>query len=311
MRLSKFHSILFLFICIILVDACQQKDYEGSLPDKIDFNFHIRPILSDNCFLCHGPDASSREADLRLDLETTAKAALDNGKRPIHAGNWSESEIMRRVTSDDPDLQMPPPEMNKRLSKREIALLEKWMNQGAEWKKYWAFIPPESPTNKPFYTLSNTSEKIDYLIDKSLATSDLNKSKRASKSALIRRLAYLLTGLPPTIPEIEQFTQDESPNAYEKLVDQYLASPHFGERWARHWMDLVRYAEYKGHEFDYPVIGAWQYRDYLIRTFNADVPYDQFIKEQLAGDLMDNPRRHPENGTNESIHGTQIFPYQS
>jgi len=309
MRLSKFHSILFLFICIILVDACQQKDYEGSLPDKIDFNFHIRPILSDNCFLCHGPDASSREADLRLDLETTAKAALDNGKRPIHAGNWSESEIMRRVTSDDPDLQMPPPEMNKRLSKREIALLEKWMNQGAEWKKYWAFIPPESPTNKPFYTLSNTSEKIDYLIDKSLATSDLNKSKRASKSALIRRLAYLLTGLPPTIPEIEQFTQDESPNAYEKLVDQYLASPHFGERWARHWMDLVRYAEYKGHEFDYPVIGAWQYRDYLIRTFNADVPYDQFIKEQLAGDLMDNPRRHPENGTNESIHGTQIFTF--
>ncbi|MFK7981332.1 MAG: PSD1 and planctomycete cytochrome C domain-containing protein, partial [Saprospiraceae bacterium] len=262
------------------------------------------------------PNASSREADLRLHLETRAKAVLDNGKRPIHAGNWSESEIMRRVTSDDPDIQMPPPEMNKRLTKREMALLEKWMEQGAAWKEYWAFIPPKLPEDKTFNSLSTTSQKIDYLVNKTLTANNISPSKKADKSALARRLSYLLTGLPPTPELIQQLatsnqqpaTSNQSP-AYEKLVDDYLASPHFGERWARHWMDLVRYAEYKGHEFDYPVIGAWQYRDYLIRAFNADVPYNQFIKEQLAGDLLENPRIHPENGTNESIHGTQIFTF--
>ena len=328
MRFSYLYIIPILIGGTILFNACQQET--SPLPNKIDFNFHIRPILSENCFLCHGPDISSREADLRLDLEATAKAVLDNGKRPIHAGKWSESEIRRRVTSDDPDLQMPPPEMNKRLSKREIALLEKWMEQGAKWKEYWAFIPPELPTDKAFSTLANTSKKIDYLVDKSLTENGLSKTEKASKSALVRRLSYLLTGLPPTPEIIEQpatnnqqpatsnqqpATSNQQPAtsnqqlAYEELVDQYLDSPHFGERWARHWMDLVRYAEYKGHEFDYPVIGAWQYRDYLIRAFNADVPYNQFIKEQLAGDLLEQPRMHPENGTNESIHGTQIFTF--
>ncbi len=309
MRLTYLYITICLICSAISFNACQQEANEAPLPEKIDFNFHIRPILSDNCFLCHGPDVSSREADLRLDLEEIAKAVLDNGKRPIHEGNWTASEIMRRVTSDDPELQMPPPEMNKRLTKREMKLLEKWMEEGAEWKKYWAFIPPELPSDEAFRNQANTSKKIDYLVDKYLTENGLSKAEKANKSALIRRLSYLLTGLPPTISDIEKFTIDESPNAYEKLVDNYLASPHFGERWARHWMDLVRYAEYKGHEFDYPVIGAWQYRDYLIRAFNGDVPYDQFIKEQLAGDLLENPRIHPEKGTNESIHGTQIFTF--
>ena len=309
MRLSYLYIISILIGSTIIFNACQQESYETPLPEKIDFNFHIRPILSDNCFLCHGPDVSSREADLRLDLEATAKALLDNGKRPIHAGNWRESEIRRRVTSDDPDIQMPPPEMKKRLSTREIALLEKWMEQGAQWKEYWAFTPPELPSDKTFSTLPNTSEKIDYLLDKTLMANDLKPSGKADKSALIRRLGYLLTGLPPTVSQIEKFTKDDSPTAYEKLVDEYLASPHFGERWARHWMDLVRYAEYKGHEFDYPIIGAWQYRDYLIRAFNADVPYNQFIKEHLAGDLLNGPRINPENGLNESIHGTQFYTF--
>ncbi len=302
--------IMFIFIgSTFLFNACQQETYTGPLPEKIDFNFHIRPILSDNCFLCHGPDVSSREADLRLDLEATAKAVLDNGRRPIHAGNWSESEMMRRVTSDDPDLQMPPPEMNKRLSPKELALLEKWMEQGANWKKYWAFIPPVSPEDKTFAPLPNTSQKIDYLVDKALTANDLSQSKKAEKAALIRRLSYLLTGLPPTSIEINEFVESENPDAYELLVDQLLASPHFGERWARHWMDLVRFAEYKGHEFDYPIIGAWQYRDYLIRAFNQDVPYDQLVKEHLAGDLLDHPRINPDNGLNESIHGTQFYTF--
>ena len=309
MRLSYLYITIALISSTVCFNACQQEANEAPLPDKIDFNFHIRPILSENCFLCHGPDVSSREADLRLDLEETAKAVLDNGKRPIHEGNWTASEIMRRVTSDDSDLQMPPPEMNKRLTKREMRLLEKWMEQGAEWKEYWAFIPPELPTDKAFGRIGNTSKKIDYLVDKTLKENSLDKSEKANKFALIRRLSYLLTGLPPTTSDIEKFTTDDSPTAYEKLVDDYLTSPHFGERWARHWMDLVRYAEYKGHEFDFPVIGAWQYRDYLIRAFNGDVRYDQFIKEQLAGDLLENPRIHPENGTNESIHGTQIFTF--
>lgn len=316
MRLSHFYITLCFISSALCFNACQETAFTTPLPEKIDFNFHIRPILSDNCFLCHGPDASSREADLRLDLETAAKAILDNGKRPIHAGNWLASEISHRVTSDDPDIQMPPPEMNKQLSKREVALLEKWMEQGAEWKEYWAFIPPELPTDESFNTLSNTVQKIDYFINKSLITNDLKSSEKADKYALTRRLSYLLTGLPPSPKIIEQLATSNQVNSdsseqpvYEQLVHHYLASPQFGERWARHWMDLVRFAEYKGHEFDYPVIGAWQYRDYLIRAFNQDVPYDQFITEQLAGDLLESPRINPENGLNESIHGTQFYTF--
>lgn len=273
------------------------------IPQEIDFNFHIRPILSNNCFLCHGPDPSSREADLRLDTEEGAKAWLKNGNQVIAPNNWHKSELIKRVTSDDPDFQMPPPEMKKKLSKREVALLKKWIEQGAEWKDWWAFIPPK----KDHIPNEDSNSFIDYFINKKLTEKGLKPANIATKNSLIRRLSYTITGLPPTPDEIENYLKDESPNAYEKLVDRLLESPHFGERWARHWMDLVRYAETRGHEFDYPILGAWRYRDYLIRAFNEDVPYDQFIREHLAGDLLERPRFHPVEDFNESIHGTAHF----
>jgi hypothetical protein len=268
----------------------------SKLPEAIDFNFHIRPILSDNCFLCHGPDSSSREADLRLDIFEGATAVLPSGNRAIVPGKPSKSRLIQLVKSQDHELMMPPPEMKKQLTEHEIALLEKWIKQGAEWKTYWAFIPPQKTASK--------KTNIDFFIQKKLAESNLKKAEQAEKSSLIRRLSFALTGLPPTPQEVANFENDDRPDAYEQLVDYYLNSPHFGERWARHWMDLMRYAETRGHEFDFPIMGAWRYRDYLIRAFNQDVPYDQFVKEHLAGDLLPAPRLDPERNTNESILGT-------
>ncbi len=275
-----------------------------NIPKVVDFNQHIRPILSQNCYTCHGPDTSSRKADLRLDTREGAIALLASGKAAVVPGRIRKSEMIHRITSADPTLQMPPPEAKKQLNEREIALIKKWIRQGAEWKKHWAFIPPRFPEMSD---KANPSAIIDQLIEKSQKVNKLQPAARAGKSSLIRRIAYLLTGLPPTPKAIQAFTEDPSADAYEKMVDKYLASPHFGERWARHWMDLVRYGEHMGHEFDYPISGAWQYRDYLIRAFNADVPYDQLVKEHLAGDILSDPRYHPEEHFNESIIGTAYF----
>jgi len=303
---------VFTFAVVIacgLLFACQKEKPIEGLPERVDFNFHIQPILSNNCYQCHGPDSSSRKANLRLDIESVAKEALEDGKYVIHAGNSRKSKLIDRITSNDPDYQMPPPENGKPLSEREIALLKRWIDQGAAWKAYWAFESPQLPSDKQFSAQTTPSEKIDYLLNENLATKGLIPAQEAEKAILIRRLYYIILGLPPSPEEVQTFLADERSNAYELLVNRLLASPHFGERWARHWMDLVRYAEFKGHEFDYPILGAWQYRDYLIRAFNADVPYDQFITEHLAGDLLENPRLHQEKETNESIHGTAFYTF--
>lgn len=305
LRIFTFTAI---FTCGLLF-ACQEEPLPQNLPERVDFNFHIQPILSNNCYQCHGPDSSSRKANLRLDIESIAKEALEDGKYVIHAGNVRKSTLINRITSNDPDYQMPPPENGKPLSEREVSLLKKWIDQGAEWKAYWAFESPESPSNQQFLAQETPTNKIDFLIHQKLEEKNLTIAQETEKEVLIRRLYYTTIGLPPSPKEVQDFLTDERSNAYELLVDNLLASSHFGERWARHWMDLVRYAEFKGHEFDYPILGAWQYRDYLIRAFNADVPYDQFIKEHLAGDLLDHPRIHPEKGTNESIHGTAFYTF--
>ena len=300
-------ALALLVITVLLWPGCNQDSAVADLPKEIDFNFHIRPILSSNCFTCHGPDPSSREGGLRLDLADSAYAVLASGNQAIVPGHWRESELIKRVTSQDPDLQMPPPEMQKQLSKQEVALLKKWITQGAEWKTYWAFIPPENKTPPKVRNKKAVANAIDPFVLAELERRKLEPAPPAEKQQLIRRVSYLLTGLPPRPEEIDQFVYDNSPDAYEKLVDRLLASPHFGERWARHWMDLMRYAETKGHEFDYPVVGAWRYRDYLIRAFNADLPYDQLIREHLAGDILESPRYHPEKGFNESILGPIYF----
>lgn len=302
-KIKPVFGIALLFVFAIVMYFILGKKNNGigqSLPDKVDFNYHIRPILSNNCFTCHGPDETTREAGLRLDTHDGATALLKTGNHAILPGKPNKSSILHRLTSKDESLKMPPPESNKSLSDREIKLIKKWIEQGAAWKKPWALIPPED------YTSSDKSSKqaghpIDILIRKNLKKNGLKPASKASKEQLIRRLAFTLTGLPPR--QNEMVLKDD----YEKQIDHYLDSPHFGERWARHWMDLVRYADTRGHEFDYTINGAWHYRDYLIRAFNADVTYDQFVMEHLAGDLLSSPRFHTQEGFNESILGTAFF----
>lgn len=302
--LLKSYSSYFRLASALLLTAgiclCWSSCNTGLSEEEISFNFHIRPILSNNCFTCHGPDPSSRKAGLRLDLRDSAIAVLESGRRAIVPGDWRKSELIQRILTEDPGLHMPPPEMNKQLSEREIELLKKWIEQGAEWEDYWAFVPPQAGPPPKVRNERAVRNDIDRFVLQKMEKQGLEPAPPAEKPALLRRLSYLLTGLPPTPEEIEAFVRDDSPGAYEKQVDRLLASSHFGERWARHWMDLVRYAETRGHEFDYPVVGAWHYRDYLIRAFNADVPYDRLIREHLAGDILEEPRYHPEEGFNES-----------
>ncbi len=282
-------------------------DDAGDLPATVDFNADIRPILSANCYVCHGPDISTREAGLRLDLRDSAIVALESGETAVVPGHSEASELIRRIASDDPEERMPPPEMKKVLSDREVGLLKKWIDQGAEWKEHWSLVPPEMPALPRVRRTWQVENDIDRFVLAAMEARGLAPAPEADKAALIRRLSFVLTGLPPTPEGLDAFLADDAPDAYERLVDRLLASPHFGERWARHWMDLVRFANTRGHEFDYPVIGANQYRDYLIRAFNADVPYDQFVKEHLAGDLIENPRMNPQAGFNESALGTVFY----
>lgn len=277
------------------------------LPDVVDFNQHIRPILSTNCYVCHGPDISTREAGLRLDLRDSATVILESGVAAVVPGDHEASELIRRVSTSNEDDRMPPAEVKKTLSEYEIGLLKRWIDQGAEWKNHWSFEPVAASVPPSVYKKKYIDNDIDRFIVNRLEEAGIKPASKASKESLIRRLSYVLTGLPPTPEGVNAFVNDRSPNAYEKLVDRLLDSPQFGERWARHWMDVVRYADTKGHEFDYPVVGAWQYRDYLIRAFNNDVPYDQLLKEHLAGDLIDEPRMHSEEGFNESLIGTAFF----
>ncbi|MFC4871830.1 PSD1 and planctomycete cytochrome C domain-containing protein [Negadavirga shengliensis] len=297
-----FFSIFLLTVCF-LYPACQEKK-RPELAEQVDFNFHIKPILVQKCYLCHGPDPSSREAGLRLDIEEGAFSILESGNTAIHPGSLQKSALVGRITQTDPELMMPPPSSNLELSEKEINLLKKWIKQGAAYKEHWAFIPPVRPETAPD---ESTSEVIDRLLKEKVDAHQLTVSPEADKYTLIRRLSYVLTGLPPKPEEVKAFVENKGYNAYEKLVDHYLASPAYGERWARHWMDVVRYAETKGHEFDFMIHGAWQFRDYLIRAFNKDLPYDQLVKEHLAGDLLAFPRYHPEKGFNESILGTMFL----
>jgi len=301
----RFTTLIFFIVLTALfvaLSACSNsEEYSEPLPETVDFNFHIRPILVQNCYLCHGPDPSSRKANLRLDNLEGATTLLEDGGYAIVPKKASKSLLIDRINHTAEDQIMPPPESNLKLTQREKALLEKWIDQGAKWKDHWAFI-------KPTTTVSSTDQNvIDTFIDKRIAEKGLEQMPSADKNTLIRRVSYLLTGLPPSPTAVEKFIADQSDTAYDNLVDSYLSSPAYGERWARHWMDLTRYAETKGHEFDYTITGAWKYRDYLIRAFNEDISYDQLLKEHLAGDLLENPRFGKEDGLSESPLGTAFF----
>ncbi|MFM8734399.1 MAG: DUF1553 domain-containing protein [Pirellulales bacterium] len=251
----------------------------------VDFSRDIQPLLAKRCLSCHGPD--TQEAGLRLDAVESSRAALDSGSHAIVPGDPATSELVARITSDDPDLRMPPE--GARLSESQVALVRRWIAEGAEYRAHWAFRPVERPDLPVSTAGERTSTPIDAFIDAGLAARGLPRPDTADKATLLRRATYGVTGLPPTEAEMGAFLADESPDAWEKVVDGLLASPHYGEHWARHWLDLVRYAETNSFERDGVKPHAWRYRDYVIRSFNDDKPYDRFVIEQLAGDELPEP----------------------
>ena len=242
--------------------------------DKLQFNRDIRGILSDNCFLCHGPDKNRREADLRLDIRDQA---LEH--RAIVPGQPDESEVVARIDSTDADLVMPPPATNKKLSDEQKATLKRWIAEGGEYQGHWAYEPPVKPA------IPEGVHPIDQLVVERLAQSGLQLSPEADRRTLARRLYFDLLGLPPKPAEVEAFAADASPAAYEQLVDKLLALPQYGERMAIPWLDVVRFADTIGYHSDNPR-NVWPYRDWVIQAFNDNKPFDQFTIEQLAGDLL-------------------------
>ena len=259
------------------------------LPDVVDFNFHVKPILSDRCFACHGPDEAKQEAGLRLDTQEGAFAALTESKgHAIVAGNLAQSAVYHRITTDDPDSIMPPPESNLTLTSYEKDVIVRWIEQGAEWKEHWSFTAPEQPELPAVEQEDWVRNPIDRFVLARLEQEELTPAPAASKEKLLRRLTFDLTGLPPTPEELDQFLADESPDAYERVVDRLLASPHYGERLAPMWLDLSRYADSHGYQDDRPRT-MWPWRDWVVDAFNENLPYDQFATWQLAGDLLPDP----------------------
>lgn len=256
---------------------------EAAGPESpIVFNRDIRPILSENCFFCHGPDAGHREADLRLDVRDDAVAAA------IVPGNAGASPLIDRILSDDPDLVMPPPTTGRALTDEQRQLLRRWVDSGAEYQSHWSFVPPERPQPPVVDEPGWQRHPVDRFLLAAMRDRGLTPQPEADRETLIRRLAFDLTGLPPTLEQIDAFLRDDQPLAYERLVDSLLASPRFGERLAADWLDVARYSDSYGMQVDRDR-RVWPYRDWVIQAFNANLPYDRFITEQLAGDLLDNP----------------------
>ncbi|CAM3397310.1 DUF1553 domain-containing protein [Zobellia roscoffensis] len=289
--LSRFFSVL----CIMLLHSCgwnapeEIEEAMAGLPEKIDFNYHVKPILSDKCFACHGPDMANQKAGLRLDIAESAYEALEgSGKHPIVPNKPEKSEVVTRILSTDPDITMPPPEFNITLSKNEIATITKWIEQGAEYKPHWSFIKPQKEGVPNIVNKEWPNNTIDQFVLAKLEGKGLSPSQKASKEHLIRRLSFNLVGLPPTLLQIQDFVNDTSPDAYEKVVDRLLASPAYGERMAAEWMDVARYADSDGY-LDDKHRDFSPYRDWVIKAFNENISYEQFITWQLAGDLIENP----------------------
>jgi hypothetical protein len=250
---------------------------------KIDFNRDVRPILSNNCFHCHGPDEGSRMAKLRFDTKEGAFA------KPgvIVPGDAAKSRLIKRITSTDPDLVMPPPSTGHKLTEAQIKLLQQWIDEGALWGAHWAFIPPTRPVLPEVKNKAWVKNPIDAFVLARLEREGLQPSPEADRATLLRRVSFDLTGLPPTLKELDDFLNDKSANAYEKVVDRLLASPRYGERMAFKWLDAARYADTNGYQVDGERT-MWRWRDYVIESFNQNKPFDQFVIEQLAGDLLPN-----------------------
>jgi len=254
---------------------------------RIEFNRDVRPIFSDKCYTCHGPDAAAKHVPFRLDSEAAATAELSGGKHAIVAGNPDSSEIIRRITAAKPALRMPPVSSGLKLSDAEIDTLRQWIAQGAEWQKHWSLIPPVRPALPDVKNTAWPRNPIDRFILQRLEREGLQPAPEANRETLIRRVSLDLTGLPPTPAEIDAFLNDLATDAYEKVVDRLLASPRYGERMAFRWLDGARYADSNGYQFDGERM-MWRWRDWVIDAFNRNQPFDQFARDQIAGDMLPN-----------------------
>ncbi|KAB2648814.1 MAG: DUF1549 domain-containing protein, partial [Verrucomicrobia bacterium] len=315
-----------LFLFLFQVDITQADSLPGG--DLEFFEKHVRPLLADRCFKCHSEQSEKLKGGLKVD----SRAALLRGgetKPALVPGHPEQSLLIEAINYSNPDLQMPP---KIRLSTEEIEALTLWVKHGAPWPSSALARVATAPTNaaavfdlekrkqdhwawSPILkrTLPNVTDRtwsanpVDQFVLAKLEASKMAPAPDAERRTLIRRVYFDLIGLPPTPDQVAQFAANDSPQAYSELVDQLLASPRFGERWGRHWLDLVRYAETLGHEFDYEIPNSFRYRDYVIRALNDDVPYDHFLREHLAGDLLEHPRINSVSGLNESVIGPGFF----
>jgi len=288
-----FYLMIPLFAVAATIQCCRTGTsnavYEEQIPDKVSYNFDIRPILSDKCFICHGPDANKRQAGLRLDIAENAYKALEDNPT-AHAlvpGQPLLSQVYLRISSEDSIERMPPVESNLSLTTREIKLIEKWIKQGAEYERHWAFVTPVNPPVPEVREKEWPKNEIDNFILQKLEQRGLTPNAEANRERLLKRVSLDLIGMPPSLEMMDSFLADTSVNAYEKIVDRLLQSPSYGEKMAVHWLDVARFADSHGFQDD-SYRSQWPWRDWVIHAFNQNISYDDFITMQLAGDLMPN-----------------------
>ncbi|MCF2947083.1 DUF1553 domain-containing protein [Paraglaciecola aquimarina] len=282
---------LALGLSVILLGCGQEPEltFGEPIPEDVDFNYHVKPILSDTCYLCHGPDKSNAKAGLTLsNFADATKHQTDSGLYALVAGKPEKSEAFQRIMSDDENTIMPPPNSHLTLTPRQKAIIKKWIEQGAEYKKHWALIKPVKPSVPEIENPSWSSNPIDSFIAKQLENKGLTPSQKADAESLVRRLSFDLTGLPPSIETIDQYLAKPDKNATDQLIDKLIQSPAFGERLATEWLDVARYADTHGYSTDF-YRDMSPYRDWVIESFNQNRPFDEFITWQVAGDLLDNP----------------------
>jgi hypothetical protein len=287
-------SAIFLCIAASLIVSCFQKNTvrKAASDEQVSYNFNIRPILSDKCYACHGPDAKKREAGLRLDMAESAYAKLKDGKGvAIFPGKPEQSELYKRITSIDPQYQMPTPESHLGLlNETEISLVRRWIEQGAKYEKHWAFSSPMLPKIPEVDKKDWPKNEIDFFVLDKMEVQGLAPNDIADKSHLLKRIALDLTGLPPTLELQNKFEADKSDKAYEKIVDELLAQKTYGEKMAVHWLDVARYADSYGYQDD-EIRTQWPWRDWVINAFNKNLSYDKFLTWQIAGDMLPNANK--------------------
>lgn len=278
------------WVCFVLaVSGCIQLGSSASAADRpLNFARDIRPILSHNCFKCHGPDEKERKGGLRLDTQEGGTAKLASGTQAVIPGKVDESELIARIISTDPSEQMPPPASGKKITPAQLDLLKRWITEGGTWSQHWSFIPAKLPAPPPVKNEAWIKNEIDRFILARLDAEGLTPTRPADKITLIRRVTFDLTGLPPTLAEVDAFVADQDPNAFEKVVDRLLQSSRYGEHMARVWLDAARYGDTHGLHLDNER-SLWPYRDWVIKAFNTNKRFDQFTIEQIAGDLLPNP----------------------